>query len=386
MKFRKFSASCQGKKYFEKGWACQDSSGTLDFEKVQVIAVADGHGSSDCFRSATGSKLAVKILFEQIKKFCETSNISKEFGDTGIKNFKFEFVSEWKKAVKNDWEERLKNVSELGEGELRYKSVSEKYKARYTSEPEKYLYTAYGTTLICAVSIGKQILFLQIGDGSCVVLQKDGEFKIPVPPEEENFLNVTVSLCEEKSELKIRHAILNCDEESPSFPAAIFLSTDGLDDCFEYHKNEEHLYKFYADVLLENILQFGFDSTEEEIKSQLLPGMTKRFSQDDISLAYFVVEDLNLLKEIHEKIDRKYKSEKISEPPKIQKEISTETKISEIKKVEEKIFTDTKVTESKGLPVNFSVKNFSGTGTKILRASEYLITTDTKIIPVYTKI
>ncbi len=166
MKFRTFADSAPGPKYRAKGWNCQDNSGVLNFGGIQAVAVADGHGSENCFRSEIGSRLAVDITFQQIKIFCE--NATDTFSDTGIKNFKYSLANEWRNAARRDWNLRLKN---LGANEIRYKSVSEKYKARFTSPDasvvEKYLYTAYGTTLICALSIGTQILIFQIGDGTC---------------------------------------------------------------------------------------------------------------------------------------------------------------------------------------------------------------------------
>ena len=72
IKFRIFAASSTGPKYSERGWDCQDSSGTLQFKNIQAIAVADGHGGSDYFRSAIGSKLAIEVLFNQLKNFFET--------------------------------------------------------------------------------------------------------------------------------------------------------------------------------------------------------------------------------------------------------------------------------------------------------------------------
>lgn len=106
---------------------------------------------------------------------------------------------------------------------------------------------AYGTTLICAVSIGAQVLVTQIGDGSCVVLQKDG-FKSPVPSDAENFANVTTSLCDAEAYKKFRHVVLDCAESSPLEPLAIFLSTDGLDYCYPIYENERWLYRLYGDV------------------------------------------------------------------------------------------------------------------------------------------
>ena len=362
MKFRKFAATSQGLKYFEKDWNCQDSSSTFEFQNVQVIAVADGHGSSDCFRSEFGSKLATDILSEQVKIFCQNLTIVERFSDTGIKKFKFDFVNEWRKAVKNDWDERLKGGA-LGENEVRYKSVSDKYKARYTSDNpqivEEYLYNAYGTTLICAISIGTQILILQIGDGTCVVLQQNGEFKIPVPPSDENFLNVTTSLCESNAELKIRHAILNC-ENPQNAPVAIFLSTDGVDNCFPYYKNEEHLYNFYSGVIIENMLSAGYDATEKEIAEQLLAGMSKKGSKDDISLAYFVAEDIKVLEETYKNIDAKYKSaeKKVESPAENQsKNISANTKVETL--AQDKLTASSSDNPLKNISANTKVETFA---------------------------
>ena len=317
MKYQEFAISIPGPKYQKKDWPCQDSSGNFSFDDTQIIALADGHGSSDCFRSQIGSQIAVDTVFQQAKLALKREEKSDRFSDTGIKNFKYSLWNEWRKAVKNDWDTKLKETGELGAGEIRYNSVSDKYKERFSSNDEsiveKYLYTAYGTTLICAISIGTQILFLQIGDGTCVVLQRNGEIRVPIPNDDENFLNVTVSLCEENAHLKIRHAVLDCGTDDPSTPIAIFLSSDGLDNCFEYDENEQHLYKFYTNTIIENMVNYGYDSVAEEIKVKLLPLMTSKGSRDDISLAYLVTDDINLLRETYNDISDYYKSEEIPE-------------------------------------------------------------------------
>lgn len=294
MKFGMFAASVPGKKYLERGLSCQDSSSTLEFDGVQTIAVADGHGGKDYFRSDTGSKLAVATVFKQVKIFCNELAETERFSENGIKNFELSIWEEWLAAVKNHWRE-----NPIGD-ETRWQTVSDKYKARYTSTDEnvlaRYIPVAYGTTLLCAVSIGSQVLIEQIGDGSCVVLQRNGEFKVPVPPDEENFANVTTSLCDADAYKKFRHVVLNCAEDSPLAPVAIFLSTDGLDDCYPIYENEKYLFKLYGDAILDGMISNGFAATRDELREELLPYMTEHGSNDDISLAYLIVEDLNLLK------------------------------------------------------------------------------------------
>jgi hypothetical protein len=315
MRFRMFATSLPGPKYASKGWACQDSSGTTEFDHIKVIAIADGHGNQDCFRSEIGSSIAIETAFNQTKHYFSDANDESDlpvrFSETGIINFKYSIWLEWKRKIKEHWDSRLQNKETFGDEEVRFKSVSEKYKGRFTSEDEfvvsRYLYTAYGTTLLFVVAIASQILILQIGDGTCVILQRNGEYRMPVPSEEQNFLNVTVSLCEEDAHLKIRHAVIDCDSDSPTAPVAVFLSSDGVDDCYPVFRNEEHLYKLYS-IIIENISQSGFEETETEIANNLLPGMTTKSSQDDISLAYLITEDAVLLREAFENIMPLYKA------------------------------------------------------------------------------
>ena len=285
MKFNMFAASIHGKKYFERGLPCQDSSSTLEFDNVQAIAVADGHGGKDYFRSDIGAKLAVEVAFEQIKIFCNELTATERFADSGIKNFELRLWEEWRKAVVKNWKK-----NSVRDDEPRWQTVSDKYKARFTSD-EKYIPVAYGTTLICAVSIGSQVLVVQIGDGSCIMLQRNGEFKAPVPPDNENFANVTTSLCDDDAFKKFRHVILDCEDDSPLSPVAIFLSTDGLDDCYPIYENEKYLYKLYG-VIVDSMKDNGFEATQVELRGELLPYMTNRGSNDDISLAYLVTGDL----------------------------------------------------------------------------------------------
>ncbi len=294
MKFNLFAEFVHGKKYRERGLPCQDFAATLEFGDVQAIAVADGHGGKDYFRSDTGAQLAVETAFELLEQiYNDVGNVEKIFDDRGIRNFELSIVEGWREKVLADWYQRL----DSRDNEVRWQTVSDKYKARFTSDDENirkhYIPVAYGTTLICAVSIGTQVLIVQIGDGSCVVLRRDGDWEVPVPPDKANFANVTTSLCDEDAFEKFRHIVLNCDGNSP---VAIFLSSDGLDDCYPLFDNEKHLFKFYRETVINGLLDDGFDATAAGLREDILPYMTERGSNDDISLAWLVAEDLDLLK------------------------------------------------------------------------------------------
>lgn len=291
MKFHTFATSVSGASHIETKRPCQDSSGVLEFTNIQAIAVADGHGGSNYFRSEIGSRLAVDVAFNQVKNFCNKVAPFERFSESGIKNFKHSFKQAWIDAVKDDWQK-----NPVDENEPRWAEVSDEYKKLFTSNKD-FVPVAYGTTLLLAVSIGSQVLIMQIGDGTCAVLLSNGEFKIPVPPDEENFLNVTTSLCDINAEQKFRHVILNCDEFI--FPAAIFLSTDGLDDCYPPYENENFLYSLYSDVIISSMIEReGFEDTEQELREDFLSEMSVRASGDDISLAYMTVENTDFFKEI----------------------------------------------------------------------------------------
>jgi serine/threonine protein phosphatase PrpC len=304
LKYNKYADKSAGPKYASKGWPNQDAVAWDEVKGIQVIAVADGHGSKDCFRSEIGSQIAVDVAVELSCKYFDDPHA---LTPTGINNLKFTIWNTWKSRVKEHWDKHLEDNGPLNDSELRYRDVSDKYKTRFNSsdetEVERYLSVAYGTTLLVAVSTPLQLLFIQIGDGTCVLLKRNGEFSTPVPSDESNFLNVTSSMSEENAFQKIRHALLdrkNTDVET--FPIAAFISTDGVDDCFPMFQNEVHLYKLYKNIL-ESVINNGFEATATELSSETLAGLTKSVSQDDISLAFFVYEDIEMLKTTFEHID-----------------------------------------------------------------------------------
>ena len=303
IRYRLYAGTAPGPKYQEKGWDCQDCSKIFTFDDTQIAVLADGHGSGNCFRSEHGARIACEAAIKMTwlyRVFEDRSKNVQRFSDSGIESFKYAIAKEWRLSVREDWIKRASRTHKLGDGEVRYAAVKEKFLDRYNSEDknivERYLYTAYGTTLLLAVSIENQVLLLQIGDGTCVVLRRDGTFCCPIPVDENNYLNVGVSICEEDADLKMRHAIIDCDEDSPQAPVAIFMTSDGVDDCFPVFENDKHLYGLCS-VIIENILENGFEATEKEMTKDLLPGLTEKGSKDDISMCYLVTEDMDALRE-----------------------------------------------------------------------------------------
>jgi hypothetical protein len=315
MKYKMFSKVAIGPDHSDEGLPCQDSVGEENFGDTLIIVTADGHGDKKCFRSEIGSKFAVEAAICQTEKFCGTAPTLDEDGsaitisETQITTFKFAIWQDWKKRVKDHWDGYFIEEDKLCDKEKRYSEVSDEDKERYTSKDndvvERRLYTAYGTTLLVAVKFGQQLLLLQVGDGTCAVLHQDGTFSVPIPTDERIFLNMTTSLSDEDAFLEIRHAVIDCDTNSPKCPVAVFLSSDGVDNYYPLNENEKHLYKLYA-VIIGSILAVGFEATVDGIGNDVLPHL-KTGSRDDISLAGFVCEDDVLLKDVSNKIDEQYK-------------------------------------------------------------------------------
>ena len=68
-----FNKTVRGYNHISKDIPCEDFSTSFisENENYRIIAVADGHGSSACFRSSYGSKKAVEIVVDCFKNFVE---------------------------------------------------------------------------------------------------------------------------------------------------------------------------------------------------------------------------------------------------------------------------------------------------------------------------
>ncbi|MBO7125009.1 MAG: protein phosphatase 2C domain-containing protein, partial [Bacteroidales bacterium] len=135
---------------------------------------------------------------------------------------------------------------------------------------------SYGCTLMTAVFTPDYWFAFHIGDGKMISLQGNPIFMEPVPWDDRCFLNKTTSLCDTEPLDEFRY----CYCGDGSFPDAVFLGSDGIDDTFG---DGENLAEFYIKIA-KGIVENGEEKTSEEVK-KLLPDLSKRGSQDDMSLA-----------------------------------------------------------------------------------------------------
>lgn len=278
-----FNISVQGAKHIKYNKICQDNSFSASYGKKHIIIVCDGHGGDDYFRSDKGSRFACESAYECIKNFLENSHL--KLFEKGSENQRNNMIEQLEKSIIATWNQKVLNdLRKYSFSESELSNVSEKAKENYISG--KRIESAYGTTLLAAV-VTKMFWFgFQIGDGKCVVLQEDGDFFQPIPWNDKCFLNTTTSLCDFDAINNFRFYY------SENIPVAIYLGSDGIDDCFG---KDEELYSLYK-VISESFVECGFEKARNEL-IDYLPRLSQKGSGDDMSMAVVVnVEKLKTLK------------------------------------------------------------------------------------------
>lgn len=307
------NSCCRGESHISTDKPCQDYAYSQNSKELSMAIVSDGHGGERYFRSQYGSEFAVNVTKEAIRCFVETMHEStfnkenkvsifqgKEFtaykanspseklSDSNIHEaLRLLFSSiifKWNQAITqhaldndlNDWEKS---------------NVEEKYQKEFEASREKEdcsFEKTYGCTLMAYVQTPDYWFAFHIGDGKCITMQSQNGQLIcqqPIPWDDRCFLNKTTSLCDTDAINEFRY----CFAGDGSFPIAVFLGSDGLDDSYG---DGENLINFYIQ-LYKIILRNGKDEALKELEKSL-PVISQRGSKDDISIAtIFNDKDIN---------------------------------------------------------------------------------------------
>ncbi|MDR3353637.1 MAG: protein phosphatase 2C domain-containing protein [Synergistaceae bacterium] len=288
MKRRCFNVTCPGASHVREGKVCQDASGRVESGGFLAVIVADGHGADDYMRSDLGSKFAVEACGECIGEFMGQANFDcLDGGDSKglLAQLKKSVIARWHEKVRGHFRENPFTDEETDKLSV---MTRRRYLERNMIEP------AYGTTLIAAVAADDFWFGLHIGDGRCVTKGYDLVFSQPIPWDEKCFLNVTTSLCDEDAFERSRHCF------SRDVPAAIFIGSDGIDDCFA---NDGQIYALYDNVIC-NFGLNGFDEAHEML-AEYLPKLSAKGSRDDMSMAgIFDAENIQFYMRVTEQEER----------------------------------------------------------------------------------
>ena len=253
-----------GASHERSGLPCQDSSWSYTGEAYTIIAVADGHGDPSHDLSETGSKLAVQSATNILKELAD--NVANQTDVLLSRMVRDDFprlvVRRWREAVKDDF--RNRTVSPKDEDIL---------------EEEIIAYSRYGTTLIAAIVTETQAIYAQIGDGDIVLLREDASYELFSPIDQNLVGGTTFSLSGNEA---TRHFL--CGNSSVAGMRGLFLSTDGLRNCYEDDSAFIRLLSAIADMAEKE----GVELSTSIISEQFVQ-FSKNGSGDDITLAAVIV-------------------------------------------------------------------------------------------------
>lgn len=145
---------------------CQDNKRIVEIsDKIAIVSVADGHGSSKCPRSDRGSMIAVNSFYEVMKNYLKVygddetglSNLITFLNREGDMRFAQDVCEEWQARVKQSFYKNKVDGMTDEDGNIKWPSV----------------FSLYGTTLLGMLVTDSFVFSFQIGDGDISVVLKD---------------------------------------------------------------------------------------------------------------------------------------------------------------------------------------------------------------------
>ena len=161
-----------GSVHVRDGRPIQDAVRTWAEGDAAVVAVADGHGHRDHFRSDVGARIAVECAVEALvaalSEFTDSAAAHRAIADVGGRA-----VQAWTTQV-------------------RQHAADHPFEGGSLSDPLR----PYGTTLLAMAVVGDALALFQIGDGDSVVVDGSGRAIRPLPEDPDLDGVSTASLCQ----------------------------------------------------------------------------------------------------------------------------------------------------------------------------------------------
>jgi serine/threonine protein phosphatase PrpC len=264
--WRAFAATQTGSSHRMNDLPNQDASLVVAEDGLAVAAVADGHGHRTHFRSGDGSQVAVRTAVELLQA-------ARGLDDEALDDL---LAGRLREALVTRWQERV-----LAHAAERPCS-SDELALLGGGAPEQLL-VAYGTTLVVAVSTGRALGLLQIGDGDAVVSFADGEVVQPLPEDPLLDGHRTTSLCQPDALSSVRTAVLDVTRRPVSLA---FVATDGFGSP---RVDTRTWWVQVAEELTRHVSSQGSDWVEQKLPEWLVePAET---GGDDTTVAILVGPD-----------------------------------------------------------------------------------------------
>ena len=284
MPFGGYHISIRGGSHLERGTPCQDCSQHVCNRRYAMAIVSDGHGSARHFRSDVGSKAAVEVTAGIIEECMGLGGFMDDLRlepERTMRRITDSIITRWSGFVLEyddehplgDDEKRMIDEAGISEGETD--------KAR--------LVKRYGCTLIGCLLSDEAMFAFQIGDGALVAVNDEGEEDMPMPSDEDCFLNRTTSMCGSDASIKFRHLVVMEGMEEISVPgfraicidpkkiSSVTVATDGFTTSFNTDDSLMRYCKTIPGVLA---MDSGKESLEENLTLR-----SRSNSEDDVSIS-----------------------------------------------------------------------------------------------------
>lgn len=241
MKRYVFGKSVKGATHEKNGLPLQDNCKIEEIsDKITIIAVADGHGSSKCPRSDRGSLIAVNTFCTVMKNYLLNYGKEKD-GLTNLVTFlNREGDMRFAQDICEEWQARVKQSY--------YKNKAENVKDNNGNIDWKKVYSLYGTTLLGMLLTDTFVFSFQIGDGDINYITSD---EISTLVEPEKFLGTETHSLSKTDAWRKSVASVRRKNESDDAPYLYMLSTDGFSNSFvnedEFHKTCREYYKMISE-------------------------------------------------------------------------------------------------------------------------------------------
>ena len=293
-------SSCTGESHIAAGKPRQDCSLAESTDFITIGVVCDGHGGDRYFRSEVGARAASAAARKCAEEFVRNADESlfrdapftqlgtaaaeaekKKSGRSDVRDALFRqlfasIIFDWREHVVSH--AKANPVSDKERGKVPQEHI-EAFEKTDGDGNRTGIEKTYGCTLICFVQTKSYWFAFHIGDGKCISFSADKDSHIsweePVPEDRECFLNTTPSICDANAINEFRY----CYGGRSTFPLAVFLGSDGIDDSFGEDSN---LANFYVQIL-KKIVRSSPDEAKSELDSTL-PELSVHGSKDDKSV------------------------------------------------------------------------------------------------------
>jgi serine/threonine protein phosphatase PrpC len=255
-RWRVLGHSVQGASHCRRGLPNQDALACWPGEAARcaLIALADGHGSADCPRSAEGARLAVETALDVLRAWLG------EEDPAAAQDIALE-ASLLPEVLTDHWQNAVRQHLSLHP---------------WAEPPEGSPFTAYGTTLLAAAVMPGQLLLLQIGDGDVLTVSEAGVVQRPLPRDGRLLANETTSLSSAEAANDFLVRVLDITYE---VPALVMLSTDGYSNSFR----DEEAFRQVGGDLLAMIRAEGLEAVAGSMAGWLREA-SEQGSGDDVTL------------------------------------------------------------------------------------------------------